>query len=254
MLKLVKDQEKIDCPKFREIIDDVGIPVSGVTKSVYEFHDAYHLTPARGFRISKVEAVLPEIGMFLRASEVPSGKISMSDGCYTVTVRKSYPENPDMIRMIRGNSLGLGMPTSIGLDLFGNDIAFDLSKIPNLIVAGATGSGKSVVLNNIILSGIASGSRMFLIDPKYVEFSAYRDVKGVAVCHTIEDMKMILSVAMSFAKNRFKRLSSAGCRNVSEFNERFDDKMKNIIIVIDEWADLVMTDRSVEKDLCSLAQ
>lgn len=254
MLKLVRELEKTECSKFKDIAEDIGIPISSVSKVECDLHDTYYLVPSRGFRTSKVESLLPEIGMFLRAKETPVGSISMSEGCYKITVRKAYPECPDMIGMIKKSCKSMGVPTCIGVDYYGEDVSFDLSRIPNMIVAGATGSGKSVVLNNIILSGIASGSRMFLVDPKYVEFSSYKGIKGVGVCHTIEDTKMVLEIIMSSIKHRFRRLSHAKCRNVAEYNSKFADKIKNIVIVIDEWADLVMTDRSVEKLLCSVAQ
>lgn len=152
------------------------------------------------------------------------------------------------------------LPICLGVDMRGNPIMKDLSKMPHLLVAGTTGSGKSVGLNSFIVSLIHKKTpqelQFVLIDPKRIEFSVYNNQKYM-LRPVITDMNIAsicLSQLVGEMNNRYTLFEQQTVRNIAEYNAKANVKLPYIVCVIDEFADLIMFDKSVEQQVQMLAQ
>lgn len=159
----------------------------------------------------------------------------------------------DFFKEISGGCRKEVLPLVIGQDETGKRLFFDLVKAPHLLAAGSTGSGKSVFVHNCILSHIYSGrSSICLIDVKQVEFSLYEDIPHLAadIAYNSRDALNLLKNLCFTMDNRYTKLKSHGCRNIAEY----PGKMQYITLFIDELADLMLSDKRIEKYLVRIAQ
>lgn len=152
------------------------------------------------------------------------------------------------------------LPICLGVDMRGTPIMKDLSKMPHLLVAGTTGSGKSVGLNSFILSLIHKKSpqelKFVLVDPKRIEFNIYNNQQYM-LRPVITDMNIAsncLHQLVEEMNNRYLQFEEKNAKNLSEYNASAPQKLPYIVCVIDEFADLVMYDKSVEQQVQILAQ
>ena len=154
----------------------------------------------------------------------------------------------------------------LGSDISGRPTVFDIEKMPHILIAGTTGSGKSICINSIIMSILykakPSEVKLILIDPKKVEFNVYRDIPHLS-CKIVSDPKKAagaLNSAVNEMEKRFKLIEQVGVRNISGYNELTKNDpdmpyMPRMVIIIDELADLMMTAREdVETAICRIAQ
>lgn len=176
----------------------------------------------------------------------------------TVTIRKIMDSGEYQKILDAG-----GLPVALGLASAGEPVAIDLLKMPHLLIAGATGSGKSVCMNSIISSIIAhqppSRVRMMLVDPKRVELTPYNGVPHLVTPVVVEPDQVVrlLRGAIEEMSRRYKLLEGAGVRNIVSYNKspKATEEMPYFVICIDELADLMMTASfEVEQGICRLAQ
>ena len=174
-----------------------------------------------------------------------------------VTLR-SIMESPEYKKM----SPKADLPVALGKGTGGENIALDLAKMPHLLIAGATGSGKSVALNAIVAGLLMERSpaemRMLLVDPKRVELTPYNGIPHL-LCPVIVEVDQVVGMlkgVINEMMTRYRQMEEIGVRNIEGYNKRMrDDKMPFLLVVIDELADLMMTAAfDVEQSLCRLAQ
>ena len=198
----------------------------------------------------RIQAPVP--GESLVGVEMPNKSSSM------VTIR-TVMESPEYERMLADG----GLPVALGLASAGEPVALDLLKMPHLLIAGATGSGKSVCINTIISSIICHQDpakvRMLLVDPKRVELTPYNGIPHLVTPVVVDPDKVVrlLKGAIQEMMRRYKLLEEAGARNIVSYNRsaRATEEMPYFVICIDELADLMMTASfDVEQSLCRLAQ
>jgi S-DNA-T family DNA segregation ATPase FtsK/SpoIIIE len=154
------------------------------------------------------------------------------------------------------------MPLVIGSDTIGNDVVVDLVDMPHLLVAGSTGSGKSVALNSMLTSMLCKAHpdevQFILIDPKRLEFAAFADIAHLLfpIITEVARVPLVLRWAVKTMEERYQLLATAGVRHVSEYHKKYGiAAMPYMVIVIDELADLMMTSgRDVEELIARLAQ
>ena len=154
------------------------------------------------------------------------------------------------------------LPLVIGRDTIGNDIVIDLVEAPHLLVAGSTGSGKSVALNAMLTSMLCKTHpdevRLILIDPKRLEFASFADVAHLMfpIVTDVMQAALVLRWAVKTMEERYEQLAAAGVRHVAEYHKKFGvAAMPYLVIIIDELADLMMTaGREVEELIARLAQ
>ena len=198
----------------------------------------------------RIQAPVP--GESLVGVEMPNKSSSM------VTIR-TVMESPEYEQMLAAG----GLPVALGLASAGEPVALDLLKMPHLLIAGATGSGKSVCINTIISSIICHQDptkvRMLLVDPKRVELTPYNGIPHLLTPVVVDPDKVVrlLKGAIQEMMRRYKLLEEAGARNIASYNRnpKATEEMPYFVICIDELADLMMTASfDVEQSLCRLAQ
>ncbi len=193
----------------------------------------------------------PAMGKSLIGIEVPNPNPSL------VTLR-SIMESSEF-QNLRDD--GAHLPVALGQGSGGEPVVFDLAKMPHLLVAGATGSGKSVCLNAIVSCLITEKTpdemRMLLVDPKRVELTPYNGVSHLLAPVIVETDTVVgyLKGLIREMFDRYRRMEEVGVRNIEAYNDRMPDKMPFLCVIIDELADLMMTAAvDVEQSICRLAQ
>lgn len=201
-------------------------------------------------RTPSIRIETPALGKSLVGIEIPNPNPSL------VTLRGAM-EGPEYRKLRESASL----PVALGKGSGGEAVVIDLAKMPHLLVAGATGSGKSVCINTI-LSGLIMEKtpaelRLLLIDPKRVELTPYNGIPHLLtpVVVEVDEVVGLLKGLIAEMMNRYRRMEEAGVRNISSFNKKMPEKMPYLVVAVDELADLMMTASfDVEQALCRLAQ
>ena len=224
----------------------------------------YELEPAPGVKVSKITNLADDLALSLAAFSV---RIEPIPGKAAIGIEvpnkelegvrlREVLENPKFEQAKSKLTCGLGM------DIGGQPIFADLAKMPHLLVAGATGSGKSVCINTLITSILFKAKpdevKFILIDPKMVELSNYNGIPHLMVPVVTEAKKAasVLNWAVQEMEKRYAKFAEHNVRNMGTYNEHFSDaKMPAIVIIIDELADLMMVaPHDVEDAICRLAQ
>nr|MBP9562297.1 DNA translocase FtsK [Acetoanaerobium sp.] len=149
----------------------------------------------------------------------------------------------------------------VGMDIGGNVIVADIARMPHMLVAGATGSGKSVCINTLICSILYKYSpkdvKMIMIDPKMVELSVYNDIPHLLI-PVVTNMKKApnaLNWAVAEMNRRYKLFAESKVKDINGYNEKFEERLPRIVLIIDELADLMMVSpNEIEDAICRLAQ
>jgi DNA segregation ATPase FtsK/SpoIIIE, S-DNA-T family len=227
----------------------------------------YEVQPAPHVKVSRIEALSDDLAMALAARtlriEAPiPGKsavgIEIPNQDFNVVTLRGILETLDF------GASGSKLTFALGRDVAGRAQAVDLAKMPHLLIAGATGSGKSVMVNALITSLLCNASpddvRMILVDLKRVELAAYNGLPHllVPVITEPERAKAALKWAVNEMENRYRRFAGASARNIRAYNDsRADpeDRMPYIVVIVDELADLMMREgKHVEDPIVRLAQ
>lgn len=225
----------------------------------------YELEPAAGVKVSKIVHLADDIALKLAATDIRieapiPGKAAV--GIEVPNKKLTGVNLHDVIDTDTFRKAAGGVPVCLGKDIAGNPIVADLTKMPHLLVAGSTGSGKSVCINTFIASILfkqrPEDVKLILIDPKVVELSNYNGIPHL-LTPVVTDPKKAASVlrwAVREMDDRYKRFAITHTRDISRYNELHpEDTMPFIVIIIDELADLMMmASDDVEKSIIRLGQ
>lgn len=225
----------------------------------------YELEPAAGVKVSKIVHLADDIALKLAATDIRieapiPGKAAV--GIEVPNKKLTGVNLRDVIDTDTFRKAAGGVPVCLGKDIAGNPIVADLTKMPHLLVAGSTGSGKSVCINTFIASILfkqrPEDVKLILIDPKVVELSNYNSIPHL-LTPVVTDPKKAASVlrwAVREMDDRYKRFAITHTRDISRYNELHpEDTMPFIVIIIDELADLMMmASDDVEKSIIRLGQ
>lgn len=268
-------QEKLET--FKIYIEDLTV-TPGPVVTQYEF------VPAPGIKISKIESLTDDLAMALKAKGIRIIAPIPGKGTIGVEIPNN---NPSMVRfgeVINSNKFinsNAKLPIAFGKTIAGEVYVADLTKMPHLLIAGSTGSGKSVGVNTLITSLLykmhPSELKFVIIDPKKVELRQYEglafhymatspDIEDIIVTKP-EDAVIVLKAAVKEMELRYEILASAAQRNISDYNEKVlkgtlkvkDDEvhrpMPYIVVIVDELADLMLTaSKEIEEPITRLAQ
>jgi len=224
----------------------------------------YELTPAPGVRVSKIISLTDDLQLNLAAPgirieapipgksavgiEIPNSKI-MSVGLRNLLSSAAFQR------------LNTPLAYALGEDISGNVMVAKLDDMPHLLIAGSTGSGKSVCINSIIMSMLFNSTpeelKMVFIDPKMVELTVYNGIPHLMAPVVTDPKKasLILKWMVTEMEKRYKVFAQKGVRDIHRYNQVSDDKLPYIVIIIDELADLMMVAPvEVEDSICRLAQ
>lgn len=262
-------REMDECAKrLEDTFHSFGVDIRVVDASRGPKVTRYELQPAAGVKIAKIKSLGDDIALNMAAESVRieapiPGKsvigIELPNKTYASVCLRELIDCPEFSGF-RGE-----LPFALGKDIAGKKIYDDLAKMPHLLVAGTTGSGKSVCLNTIIMSLMyrlpPSELQFIMIDPKMVEMAVYNDIPNLKVPVVMDKAKAAgaLVWAVNEMENRYKLFKTAGVRNIKTYNQKRreagEETMAKLVIVIDEFADLMMVSaKDVEDAVCRIAQ
>lgn len=238
--------------KLYRVLKNLKINVKTIKIKESEYFDTYDIELVEGVRFSKLEKALPDIGLFLKAKSMPNGYPVMEEGIYRIEVQKKELKSKNIKDLLSVQRKGY-CPFSVGVDNYGVPLGIDLHNLPNLLIGGMPGAGKSMFLHSIALSLIKNDAKMFLVDPKMVEFGMY-EKQAESIVSSVKDTYRVIEIVNSIMESRFIRLKKSGCRDILSYNKKNNRKMKPVVILVDEWADIVLQESKIQKPLCRIAQ
>ncbi len=267
--------------RIEETLKYFGIPIQRIKATVGPTVTLYEIVQAQGVKISKIQGLENDIAQSLKALGIRIIAPIPGKGTIGIEVPNRDKQTVSMysaVRSVRFQESKAELPVVIGRTIQNENYVFDLAKMPHLLVAGATGQGKSVGLNAIITSLLyrkhPAQLKFVMIDPKMVEFSLYAKIERHFLAKMESEEKAIITDPMKAVytlnslctemDNRLELCSQAGARNIIEYNEKFTARRLNpekghrylpyIVVVVDEFADLIMMAREVERPVMRLAQ
>ena len=253
---------------------DVNVTVEDI--SVGPSVTLYELKPEQGVKVSKVLSLANDIKLALAASDIRieapiPGKSAIGIEVPNKQKHTVYLRDLFESRTFKNGNESIGF--AVGKDISGKVIVSDIAKMPHVLIAGATGSGKSVCINTLIMSIIYKYSpedvKLIMVDPKVVELSVYNGIPHLLIPVVTEPKKAASALNWAVAEmgERYKKFAATGVRDLSAYNKRIDEakrrgnieglpeKLPKIVIIIDELADLMMVANSeVEDAIVRLAQ
>lgn len=276
------DEIEMNRQKIKTTLRNYSIEIQSIKATVGPTITLYEIVPAPGVRISKIKNLEDDIALNLAAIGIRIIAPIPGRGTIGIEVPNSKPQTVSMKSVLSSKKFiesTMELPIALGKTIQNETYVADLAKMPHLLVAGATGQGKSVGLNAIITSLLykkhPSQLKFVMVDPKKVEFNLYSKIE----CHflaklpnaadaIITDNKNVVNTLNSLLiemDDRYELLKKSGVRNIKEYNARFIARKLNpenghrflpyIVVVIDEFGDLIMTaGREVETPLTRLAQ
>ena len=266
-----------------EVLRSFGVEISSIKATVGPTITLYEITPASGVRISRIKNLEDDIALSLAALGIRIIAPIPGKGTVGIEVPNAKPATVSMESILNSKKFQestMELPCAVGKTITNEVFMFDLAKAPHLLVAGATGQGKSVGLNAIITSLLykkhPAELKIVLVDPKKVEFSVYSSIENHFLAKIpdddaepiITDVTKVIHTLNSLCKEmdtRYDLLKMAQARNIKEYNKKFIDRQLNpqnghkympyIVVVIDEFGDLIMTaGKEVELPIARIAQ
>lgn len=277
-----KDEQNANKEKIVEVLNNFEIKISSIKATVGPTITLYEITPAPGIRISKIKNLEDDIAMSLSALCIRIIAPIPGKGTVGIEVPNAHKQIVPMASLLNSRKYketDMALPLALGKTISNDVFMVDMAKMPHLLVAGATGMGKSVGLNAIITSLLYKMHPAYLkfvmVDPKMVELSLYNVLEKHFLAKLegedepiITDVNRVVRTLKSLCvemDNRYKLLQMASVRSVEEYNKKYLNKellptkghrfMPYIVVIIDEYGDLMMTaGREVEQPIARIAQ
>lgn len=266
-----------------EVLQNFGVGISSIKATVGPTITLYEITPAKGVRISRIRNLEDDIALSLSALGIRIIAPIPGKGTIGIEVPNAKPRIVSMESILNSRKFresDYELPIALGKTITNEVFMVDLAKMPHLLVAGATGQGKSVGLNAIITSLLykkhPAELKFVMVDPKKVEFSIYSpienhflakiaDDEGEAIITDVNKVVQTLKSLCCEMDTRYDLLKKARARNIKEYNAKFKSRQLNpenghrfmpyIVVVIDEFGDLIMTaGKEVELPIARIAQ
>ena len=282
--KITIDKEELEENKNRivETLANYNIAISNIKATIGPTVTLYEIIPEAGVRISKIKNLEDDIALSLSALGIRIIAPIPGKGTIGIEVPNKKPTVVSMHSVISSEKFQkseMELPVAIGKTISNETLVFDLARMPHLLMAGATGQGKSVGLNAVLSSLLfkkhPAEVKFVLVDPKKVELTLYNKIERHYLAKLpdseeaiITDNKKVINTLNSLCiemDNRYELLKNASCRNIVEYNKKFKDRKLNpndehrflpyVVLVVDEFADLIMTaGKEVETPIARLAQ
>ncbi len=268
--------------RITHVLRNFGVEISSIKATIGPTITLYEIVPAEGTRISKIRNLEDDIALSLAAEGIRIIAPIPGKGTIGIEVpnkKKCIVSMESVLSSKVYQDSTMELPCAIGKTITNEVFMFDLTKAPHLLVAGATGQGKSVGLNAIIASLLykkhPAELKIVMVDPKKVEFSVYSPIENHFLARLEEEDDCIITDVQKVVKTltslcqlmdtRYDMLKKAGCRTIKEYNAKFKERKLNpehghefmpyIVVIVDEFGDLIMTaGKEVEMPICRIAQ
>ena len=267
-IDLAKDDKKHivkNAEKLVKTLADFGIDASIDSANMGPSITKYEIQIAPGVKVSRILNLSNDLALSLASSDIRIEAPIPGKSAIGIEIPNKHRTNVRLREIIETeefrNFKG-SLPIALGKDVEGKPIIADIEKAPHMLIAGATGSGKSVCINTIITSIIYKSSpdevKLILIDPKVVELSIYNGIPHLYIPVVTNPNKAAgaLNWAVSEMNKRYEMFANEGVRDINGFNKKSKNKLPKLVMIIDELSDLMMTTSSneVEELICRIAQ
>ena len=262
-VKNAKEEKKVDADFLEKVLLDFGVQGKITKISTGPVVTLNEFEPAAGVKVSKIVNLSEDIA---RNTSSESARISTIPGSSTIGIELPNSSRDNvMLREIisspKFNNKDLKLPIALGKSISGQPLIGDLTSMPHLLIAGTTGSGKSVCINTIILSLLYRHKpeicKFILIDPKMLELSTYEGIPHL-LCPVITEAKKAASVlgwVVKEMENRYKLMTKVGVRNIDSYNAKHKISMPYIVVIVDEMSDLMLVaSKDIENCIQKLSQ
>lgn len=281
-----RDEQNANKDRIVSTLRSYGIEITGISATVGPTVTLYEIVPKEGIKVARIKNLEDDIMLSLAASGIRIIAPMPGKGTVGIEVPNRKPQIVSMHSVVASKRFQeeqkMHLPVVMGKTITNEIFMFDLAKTPHLLVAGATGQGKSVGLNAIITSLLykkhPSELKFVLVDPKMVEFTIYKDLLRHYMAAMpgqenpndiiITDCTKVINTLNSLViemENRYKLLMEANCRNLEDYNEKFVNRRLNpekghrflpyIVIIIDEFGDFIMqAGKEVERPIARITQ
>jgi len=251
---------------LEDTLRDFGIESKVIDISKGPVITRYELQPAPGVKVNRITSLSDDIALTMKATTVRivapiPGKscvgIEVPNADTSMVFLKEILESSEYQKMAASSKLAM----ALGKDISGRSVVTDLGDMPHLLIAGTTGSGKTVCVNSLIMSMIYNATpeelKFLMVDPKMVELAIYNGLPHL-LCPVVTDAKKVsgaLGWVVSEMEARYKMLAKMTVRNIQAFNQKSEEKLPYIVVIIDELADLMMiAQEDIENAITRLAQ
>ena len=277
-----EEEQRANKNRIIEVLGNFGVQIKTIRATVGPTITLYEIQPAEGVRISKIKNLEDDIALSLAALGIRIIAPIPGKGTIGIEVPNANPKMVSMESTLNSKKFQetkMELPIALGKTITNEVFMVDLAKIPHLLVAGATGQGKSVGLNAIITSLLykkhPNELKLVLIDPKKVEFSVYSRITNKFMAALADEEEPIITDVTKVVRtlnslcvlmdSRYDLLKKAGARNIKEYNQKYINHklrltdghkyMPYIVVIIDEFGDLIMTaGKEVELPIARIAQ
>ena len=277
-----EEEQRTNKNRIIEVLGNFGVQIKTIRATVGPTITLYEIQPAEGVRISKIKNLEDDIALSLAALGIRIIAPIPGKGTIGIEVPNANPKIVSMESTLNSKKFQetkMELPIALGKTITNEVFMVDLAKIPHLLVAGATGQGKSVGLNAIITSLLykkhPNELKLVLIDPKKVEFSVYSRITNKFMAALADEDEPIITDVTKVVRtlnslcvlmdSRYDLLKKAGARNIKEYNQKYinhklrltdgHEYMPYIVVIIDEFGDLIMTaGKEVELPIARIAQ
>ena len=265
-------KDKKDILKNAEIIEET-MSNFGISSKITQINrgptiTCYELSPSPGIKLSKIVSLSDNIALSLASSDIRIEAPIPGKSAVGIEVPNKIKDNVMLKEILLSDEyidIESDTPIALGKDVSGKSVVSSIDKMPHLLIAGATGSGKSVCINTIIMSILYKSSpddvKLLLIDPKVVELSIYNRIPHLLIPVVTDPKKasFALNWAVEEMEKRYKTFAESNVRDINSYNEKAKtkelEKLSSIVIIIDELSDLMMVAaQEVEEYICRLAQ
>ena len=260
--------------KLQETLGSFGVGVSLGDISVGPSVTRYELIPDQGVKVSRITALADDIKLSLAASDIRIEAPIPGKSAVGIEVPNASRVTITLRELLESEEFQKSkskLSFAVGKDISGKTIVTDIAKMPHVLVAGSTGSGKSVLINTLIMSIIFKADpndvKLIMVDPKMVEFMAFAEIPHLMIPVVDDPKKASAALAWAVAEmeKRYKTFAELGIRDIATYNKKIErlgkkaepqyKKMPQIVIIVDEFADLMMVaSHDVEDSVMRLAQ
>jgi len=251
---------------LEDTLRDFGIESKVIDISKGPVITRYELQPAPGVKVNRITSLNDDIALTMKATTVRivapiPGKscvgIEVPNADTSMVFLREILESSEFQKMAASSKLAM----ALGKDISGKSVVTDLGDMPHLLIAGTTGSGKTVCVNSLIMSMVYNATpeelKFLMVDPKMVELAIYNGLPHL-LCPVVTDAKKVagaLGWVVGEMEARYKMLAKIAVRNITSFNQKSEEKLPYIVVIIDELADLMMVaQEDIENAITRLAQ